>query len=90
MMPSERSAAPPIIAGSTNHLRLLLTKANNAKIPPSPLLSALNTMITYLIVVNKVMVQIIRERVPKMSGLSITRSLIMELNTYKGEVPISP
>ena len=37
IIPSASSALPPIIAGTINHLILvLLTNANKAKIPPSP------------------------------------------------------
>lgn len=51
MIPSANNAAPPIIAGTTNHFLRRRTKVYNEKIPPSPLLSARNVIITYLIVV---------------------------------------
>lgn len=52
MMPSASNAAPPIIAGKSNHLVFVLrTKAYNENIPPSPLLSARKVRTTYLNVV---------------------------------------
>ena len=51
MMPSASRAAPPIMAGITSHFFRRLTNAYNANVPPSPLLSARNTKITYLMVV---------------------------------------
>ena len=43
MNPSAKSVAQPINAGMITHLiRRFFNKANNAKIPPSPLLSAFN------------------------------------------------
>ena len=90
IIPSASSAAPPIIAAITSHFFLRRTRANNAKIPPSPRLSALNTNVTYFIVVSKVSVQIMSERVPTISASEITLSLMIELKTYNGDVPISP
>ena len=90
IIPSANKAAPPIIAGITNHFRRRRTRANKANIPPSPRLSALSTSITYLIVVSRVIVQMINESVPNIRVSLIVRSFIMELKTYKGEVPISP
>ena len=47
--PSAMSVAQPIRAGIMIHFNLLfLSKANNAKIPPSPLLSALSAKKMYL------------------------------------------
>ncbi len=51
IIPSASNAAPPSMAGNTNHFPLRLTNANNEKIPPSPRLSALSVRITYLMVV---------------------------------------
>ena len=51
IIPSAKSAAPPIIAAATSHFRRLLTRANNEKMPPSPRLSALRVSMTYLMVV---------------------------------------
>lgn len=51
IIPSANNAAPPIIAGKTNHLARRFTKVYSEKIPPSPLLSALKTIRTYLTVV---------------------------------------
>jgi hypothetical protein len=78
------------MAGITNHFLLRLTRAKRAKVPPSPLLSAFNTSITYFIVVCKVSVQIMQERLPRIRASLITLSLVMALKTYKGDVPISP
>ena len=83
MIPSAKSAAPPIMAGITSHFFRRLTNAKSEKIPPSPRLSARSTIITYLMVVSKVMVQMMSESVPRISVSSITLSLIMELKTYK-------
>lgn len=90
IIPSASRAAPPSIAGITSHFLLLRTSANKEKIPPSPLLSARKTSHTYLIVVMMVMVHKISDKVPSMSSSVIVLSLMMELKTYKGEVPISP
>ena len=52
IIPSAKSVQPPIIAGNNNHLIFVfLIRAYKEKIPPSPLLSALKVIITYLIVV---------------------------------------
>ena len=56
--PSAIKDAQPINAGIIVHFALyLLTNAYNAKIPPSPLLSAFKARITYFIVTIKVNVQ---------------------------------
>ncbi len=68
IMPSASKAAPPIIAGTTNHFRLRRTKAYNAKVPPSPLLSALSMSQTYLRVVCKVIVQIMQDKAPMINS----------------------
>ncbi len=73
MIPSANKALPPIIAGMINHLILVLfTKAKSAKIPPSPWLSALSVMITYLMVVCSVSVQKTQEIPPKTTSLEIS------------------
>ena len=90
IIPSANKAAPPIIAGITSHLRRRLTNAKSANIPPSPLLSALNTNHTYFTVVIRVMVQMMSDNVPIISSSLISLSLMMELKTYRGEVPMSP
>ncbi len=74
IIPSASSAAPPMVAGTTSHFLRRRTSANKAKIPPSPLLSARNTSQTYFMVVCKVMVQMMRESVPKISSSEITFS----------------
>jgi len=90
IMPSASKAAPPIMAGITSHFRLRRTNAKSENIPPSPLLSALNTNQTYFMVVIIVIVHNISDKVPSISSSLTTLLLIMELKTYKGEVPISP
>src|SRR5207237_80915 len=67
IIPSANKAAPTIMEGKTNHFFLLLTSANNENIPPSPLLSALNVRTTYFNVVCRVRVQIIHDKLPKIS-----------------------
>jgi len=62
--PSANNAAPPIIAGMIRYLPPFLTKVYKEKIPPSPWLSAFNAITTYLIVVNNVKVQKIKETAP--------------------------
>ena len=47
IMPSANNAQPPIMAGTIKKGLRLRTRANKAKIPPSPLLSAFKTMLTY-------------------------------------------
>ena len=93
--PSAINADAPIIATRYNHfVFIFLTKENNAKIPPSPLLSALREIRTYLMVVCSVSVQIIQESAPSMYSSEIILAsfpdLMMALITYNGEVPISP
>ena len=90
IIPSANSAAPPSIAGKASHFFRRRTNAYKAKVPPSPLLSALSIKITYLIVVCKVSVQIMHDSVPMMSSWVIVRPPIIALKTYRGEVPISP
>ena len=74
-------AAPPIMAGRTSHFFLRLTKAYKAKVPPSPLLSAFKTRNTYLIVVCKVSVQMMQDKLPMIRSSVITASSIIALNT---------
>ncbi len=78
IIPSAKSAAPPIMAGKTSHFFLRRTKAYKLNIPPSPLLSAFSVRITYLIVVCKVSVHIMQEREPR-----IKRSVIASVS-YNG------
>jgi hypothetical protein len=66
-------------------------RANRAKIPPSPLLSALSVMMMYLTVVCMVNVQNTQESPPRMNNSDMESAPeIMALITYKGEVPRSP
>ena len=90
IIPSASKDAPPIIAGTTSHLRLRRTSAYKAKVPPSPLLSARKISNTYFTVVCSVMVQMIQERLPIIKASLTNLPLMIELNTYRGDVPISP
>ena len=90
IMPSAIIAAPPIIAGMTSHFRRRRTRAYKAKVPPSPRLSALKISTTYLIVVCRVRVQMMQDKDPMNNSSLISRFPIISLNTYKGEVPMSP
>jgi len=64
MTPSARSAAPPIIVSTAAHVDFRFIRAKRAKIPPSPLLSALRTIVMYFMVVDKVRVQNMHDRPP--------------------------
>ena len=90
IIPSDKTAAPPIIAGITAHLPCLRTNANKENIPPSPLLSAFSVRITYLMVVCKVSVQIMQDNPPSIRSSEMTFPFMIALNTYSGDVPISP
>ena len=81
MIPSAKSAAPPIIAGMTNHFFLRLTNAYKANVPPSPLLSAFNTNKTYLTVVCSVMVHIIQDNDPVINSSEMTLLVMIALKT---------
>ncbi|MNR38865.1 hypothetical protein D3C85_1570040 [compost metagenome] len=71
MIPSASMAHPPITAGMTSHLAFFRTREYREKIPPSPLLSALRVITTYLMVVCKVSVQMIQEIAPStISGVT--------------------
>ena len=56
----------------------------------SPLLSALKVRITYLMVVCKVSVQMMHDRLPIIKFSVMLFPFMMALSTYKGDVPISP
>ena len=90
MMPSANNVAAPSIAGKYNQCRYRHTNAYREKIPPSPLLSACNVRIIYLKVVCKVSVQKTQEIPPYTSCSVICLSPMIDLKTYKGEVPMSP
>ncbi len=62
--PSANNMAPPIMAKTNTHLARFRINAKSAKIPPSPLLSALNVIRTYFMVVCKVNVHITQEIAP--------------------------
>src|SRR5690606_39500619 len=90
IIPSANSVEPPIIAGNTAHFACLLTNAKRENVPPSPLLSAVNVRITYFKVVCSVSVQMIHDNPPIIKISSMILPLQIALNTYSGEVPISP
>jgi hypothetical protein len=71
MIPSESNVAPPIIANIKAHFALFLISANRAKIPPSPLLSALSVIIMYFKVACMVNAQKTQERPPRMNNSEI-------------------
>ena len=64
MTPSARRALPPTMASTDKETVFLRMRPNNAKIPPSPWLSARSVMITYLNEVCNVKVQKIQEIPP--------------------------
>ena len=90
IIPSANSAQPPIMAGTINHFTLRRTKENSEKMPPSPLLSARNVITTYFSVVCRVSVQNIHDTPPSTNNSEIFCEPTIALNTYNGEVPISP
>jgi len=90
IIPSDKTAAPPIMAGITAHLPCRLTNANKENIPPSPLLSARRVRITYLMVVCRVSVQMIQDNPPSINSSEMIFPFIIAPKTYKGEVPMSP
>ena len=72
MKPSAISVAQPMSAGMIIHLYFLFFKsAKSAKIPPSPLLSALSAKKMYLTVASKINVQMTLESAPKIKGSDI-------------------
>lgn len=81
IMPSANNAAPPNIAGITSHFFCLRTNAYNEKIPPSPLLSAINVSQTYFMVVWSVNVQIMHDNEPMINCSLTTLFAIMAFNT---------
>ena len=62
--PSARRAAAPIIVRIAAQELFSLIRAFKAKIPPSPLLSAVRVIITYFTVVERVNVQKIQDKPP--------------------------
>jgi hypothetical protein len=73
------------------HFALFRIRANRAKIPPSPLLSARRVIMMYFMVVCKVSVQNTQESPPRINNSEMESAPeIMALITYKGEVPKSP
>ena len=93
-MPSARSAAPPIMAGTIRALPQCLTRAYRAKMPPSLWLSAFMATRTYLTVVMRVRVQMMRESAPRTTSWLIVSSPplpeTIALSVYIGLVPMSP
>ena len=90
--PSAIKVAQPIKAKIiTQEVFLFFNKAKSAKIPPSPLLSALSAKKTYFTVANKIKVQITQDKPPKIkSGAILVPPPVIAWKTYKGDVPISP
>src|SRR5437762_3043458 len=94
IIPSAINAAPPSMAGNTSQRFCLLTNAYKEKIPPSPLLSAFKVRMTYFIVVCRVSVQMIQDKLPMInkspySALTGACPLQMAFITYSGDVPMS-
>ena len=93
-IPSARSAAPPIMAGIINHFAQRLTRLYRAKMPPSLWLSAFMAIRTYLTVVIRVRVQIMRESAPRITSVSIVKRpplpAMIAFKVYIGLVPMSP
>jgi len=90
IIPSASSAQPPITAGTMSHLARRLTNEKREKMPPSPLLSARSVITTYFKVVWSVSVQNMSETPPNIKVSEIVLSPTMALNTYSGDVPMSP
>ncbi len=90
-IPSANKVAAPMMAGIQTHFPKRRTSVYREKTPPSPRLSARRVMRMYLKVVCRVSVQKMQLKAP-----STTRSLMgvvspmIALNTYNGEVPMSP
>ena len=78
IIPSARSVAPPIIAKSaTLRLVLFFIKAKSENTPPSPLLSAFSAIITYFVVVCKVITQNIKLTNPRTKFSFIIASVLL-------------
>ena len=91
MIPSAKSVLPPMMARIYTHFLLFRSRAKSEKIPPSPLLSALSVITTYLRVVWIVSVQITQESTPRIKSVSMGKSSrTMAFITYNGDVPMSP
>jgi len=89
--PSASNAEHPINVAMRGHFKgCFFTRAYKENIPPSPLLSALSVSITYLKVVMSSNVQMTQDNEPSTRSSVIIELPIMALNTYNGEVPISP
>jgi hypothetical protein len=80
-----------MIMNSLDGFELLrLISADNAKMPPSPSLSARNKITKYLMEMTKINDQNIKDSTPKILSESIATPLSDSRNAYKGLVPISP
>ena len=92
MTPSASRAPPPIIVNTTAHVDFFFIRANRAKMPPSPLLSALMVIVTYLIVVERVRVQKIHDNEPYINKSFMLPPLPTRIAriVYNGLVPRSP
>ena len=81
IIPSHIRVPAPIIAGQKSHFPLRCTSAYREKIPPSPLLSALNVRKIYLKVVWLVRVQMTHDKPPRTRSSEMGRSPMMALIT---------
>lgn len=95
IIPSASKAQPPTTAGTTSHFAFFRTNENKEKIPPSPLLSALRVIITYLMVVCSVSVQMMQDNTPRtfvgfISCLPPKMVVKIAFKVYNGDVPMSP
>jgi len=91
IIPSASTAEPPSKAGYSSQWRRRRTNEYKANMPPSPLLSARNTSVIYLMVVWMVRVQKTSDTPPSTTKESIDfPSPTSAFMTYRGEVPMSP
>ena len=92
--PSASRTAPTSMAGEISHFSQLQTSEYSKKMLPSPWLSTLMAIKTYLMVVRSVIVKMIRESEPTIKGSLIWLMLLlpsrMDFITYMGGVAISP
>ena len=78
IIPSARRVAPPSIAKrATLRLVLFFIKAKRENTPPSPLLSAFSAIITYFVVVCKVITQNIKLTKPRTKFSLIIASVLL-------------
>ena len=93
IIPSASNVAPPNIAKNTTlFLVLFFINAKSENTPPSPWLSALSAINTYLVVVCRVITQNIKLTNPRINISFSAPSLFLtnDFITYRTDVPISP